>query len=442
MTYDPSAGAVTITGLTVRDVRFPTSADLDGSDAMNLDPDYSAAYVELHTDSDLVGTALVFTIGRGNEVVATALRAFESHVVGRSISGNSADLTRLSQDLLGDSQLRWLGPEKGVVHMATGAIVNAAWDLASRMADKPLWKFIADLTPEELVGCIDFRYLTDALTPEAALALLRRAEPGKALRQQELLDRGYPAYTTTPGWLGYSDDKMVRLAKEAVAEGFDLIKLKVGGDPDDDERRMKLAREAVGPDILIATDANQRWDVDAAVTWMSRLAPYDPYWIEEPTSPDDILGHAEIRRQLSPIKVATGEHVQNRVIVKQMFQSNAVDVFQLDAARVGGINELIAILVLAAAFDIPVCPHAGGVGLCEMVQHLSMADFVAISGSMASRRIEYVDHLHEHFVEPVRIRDGRYLAPAEPGFGAAMHEASLSAYDFQTGAVWTTRSDR
>lgn len=420
----------TITAVDVHDIRFPTSADLDGSDAMNPDPDYSAAYVQLRTDCDLVGTALVFTIGRGNDVVATAIEAFVPMVVGRDIDGGVAGLTALSRDLQGDSQLRWLGPEKGVVHMAAGALVNAAWDLAARMSGDPLWRFVARLSPEELVGCIDFRYLTDALTPEAAFTLLRDRLSGRAEREKLLVENGYPAYTTTPGWLGYSDDKMVRLARAAVAEGFDMIKLKVGLDPDADERRMRLAREAVGPDVRVAIDANQRWDVDDAVVWIRRLAPSDPYWVEEPTSPDDVLGHAEIRRRVAPIRIATGEHVHNRVMVKQLLQSRAIDVFQLDAARVGGINELIAILVLAASYDVPVCPHAGGVGLCEMVQHLAMADFVAISGSMAGRRIEYVDHLHEHFVDPVRIRDGAYVAPMSSGFGAVMHDDTLERFTF------------
>jgi L-fuconate dehydratase len=425
----------------VRDIRFPTSEHLDGSDAMNKDPDYSATYVELHTDSGVVGTSLVFTIGRGNEIVAAAVRAYSYLVVGRELDGSAAALTRLSRDLNDDSQLRWLGPEKGVAHMAVGALVNAAWDLAARQAAQPLWRFIASLSPAEIVDCIDFRYLTDAMTREQALTLLEKQEPTRAERMDQLLASGYPAYTTSPGWLGYSDEKMTRLAVAAVSAGFDMIKLKVGANVDDDERRMKLAREAVGPDILIGTDANQRWDVADAITWMSRLAPYDPYWIEEPTAPDDALGHATIRRGVHPVRVATGEHAHSRVLVKQLIQAEAIDVFQLDVARVGGINELLAILLLCAIHDIPVCPHAGGVGLCEMVQHLSMADFVAVSGTTRERRVEFVDHLHEHFVVPAVVSDGRYVTPTAPGMGAAIHPASLDAYEFPHGSVWAKKGN-
>ncbi|PKV91129.1 L-fuconate dehydratase [Amycolatopsis echigonensis] len=426
-----------IVAMEVRDVRFPTSRDLDGSDAMNPDPDYSAAYVELHTDAGPDGYGLAFTIGRGNDVQAAAIRALAPHVVGRDVPEDAEALGALSRALVGDSQFRWLGPEKGVSHMAIGAIVNAAWDLAARRAGLPLWKFASRMTPEELVSLVDFRYLSDALTEEEALDILRAAEPGKAERIAKLEAEGYRAYSTSAGWLGYSDAKLVRLAEQAVADGFEMIKLKVGGNLEDDVRRMKLARETVGADIRIAVDANQRWDVATAVSWMTALAPFDPYWIEEPTSPDDVLGHAAIAKALAPIKVATGEHVQNRVVFKQLLQAGSIDVLQLDAARVGGVNENLAILLLAAKFGVPVCPHAGGVGLCELVRHLSMFDFVAVSGLDEDRSIEWVDHLHDHFTDPAVVRGGRYLAPTAPGFSARMHDATLRRFSFPDGPEWT-----
>ncbi|ROQ73798.1 L-fuconate dehydratase [Streptomyces sp. ADI92-24] len=434
----------TVTDFEVHDIRFPTSEQLDGSDAMNPDPDYSAAYVVLRTDAadsagdGVEGHGFCFTIGRGNEVMAAAIQALAPYVVGRPVPRTAADLGALYRDLTHDSQLRWLGPEKGVMHMAAGAVVNAAWDLAAKRAGRPVWQFLAEMTPEELVSLVDFRYLSDALTPEEALAILRAAEPGRAERAERLRAEGYPAYTTSPGWLGYSDDKLVRLAKEAVADGFTQIKLKVGGDLDDDVRRLGLAREAVGADVRIAVDANQRWDVADAVEWMTALAPYDPHWIEEPTSPDDILGHAAVRAG-QPVKVATGEHVANRVVFKQLLQAGAVDFVQIDAARVAGVNENLAILLLAAKYGVPVCPHAGGVGLCELVQHLSMFDYVAVSGTWEDRVIEYVDHLHEHFADPTVIDSGRYRAPASPGFSARMLPGSIAAHRYPEGPVWQAR---
>ncbi|CAL9332069.1 L-fuconate dehydratase [Streptomyces sp. enrichment culture] len=427
-----------IVSLDVEDVRFPTSRELDGSDAMNPDPDYSAAYVVLRTDDGPDGHGFAFTIGRGNDVQCAAIGLLAGHVVGRDVEAVCADLGGFSRSLLADSQLRWLGPEKGVMHMAVGAVVNAAWDLAAKRAGLPVWQLLARMTPEQIVGLVDFRYLTDALTPDEALELLRAAEPGRSERAALLAEEGYPAYTTSPGWLGYDDDKLARLAREAVEEGFDLIKLKVGADLEDDVRRLAVAREAVGPDVRIAIDANQRWSVPEAVPWLTRLAEFDPCFIEEPTSPDDVLGHAAIRRAVAPMRVATGEHVQNRVVFKQLLQAGAIDVLQLDATRVAGINENVAVLLLAAKFGVPVYPHAGGVGLCELVQHLSMFDFVAVSGSMADRSIEYVDHLHEHFAVPVRMRGGRYLPPADPGSGAEILEASRRAHRYPGGAVWRT----
>ncbi|WP_328552136.1 enolase C-terminal domain-like protein [Streptomyces sp. NBC_00358] len=427
-----------ITAVDTYDIRFPTSRELDGSDAMNPDPDYSAAYVVLRTDAadGAEGHGFAFTIGRGNDVQVAAIDALRGHVVGRSVDELCADPGSLSRDLVGDSQLRWLGPEKGVMHMAIGAVVNAGWDLAARRAGKPLWRLLADADPAWLVGQVDFRYLTDALTPKEALELLRRGREGAAERAAALRARGYPAYTTSPGWLGYSDEKLTRLAAEAVAGGFRQIKLKVGADLADDVRRCRVARAAVGPDIRIAIDANQRWDVDEAITWTNALAEFGPYWIEEPTSPDDILGHAAVRRAVAPVKVATGEHAQNRVVFKQLLQAGSVDIVQIDAARVGGVNENLAILLLAAKFGVPVCPHAGGVGLCELVQHLSMFDFVALSGTTDDRVIEYVDHLHDHFAEPVVIRDGHYTAPTAPGFSAAMRPGSVAEFTYPGGTFW------
>ncbi|MGB3764808.1 MAG: enolase C-terminal domain-like protein [Ornithinimicrobium sp.] len=424
-----------VTSLDISDIRFPTSRELDGSDAMNPDPDYSAAYVRVRCDDDSEGDGFVFTIGRGNEVVVAALQALTPLLVGRGVGGPH-ELAETARALLHDSQLRWLGPEKGVMHMAIGAVLNALWDRQSRAAGVPLWEHLSSLSPEEIVDQVDFRYLSDALDRDQALDLLRAAEPGRDERIRLLRAEGYPAYTTSPGWLGYSDQKMVRLAEEAVADGFSQIKLKVGADLENDVRRLKLAREAVGPDIRIAIDANQRWDVEEAVNAVQRLSAWDPYWIEEPTSPDDVLAHAAIRRRVSPVKVATGEHGQNRVIFKQLLQAGAIDVLQLDSARVAGVNENIAIILLAARFGVPLCPHAGGVGLCELVQHLSMFDFVAVSGSMENRVIEYVDHLHEHFVEPAVVRGGRYQVPTAPGFSSRMHDASQSRFSFPNGAAW------
>ncbi|QNN82531.1 fuconate dehydratase [Brachybacterium sp. Z12] len=422
--------------LRVSDVRFPTSRAFDGSDAMNPDPDYSAAYVELVTDAGDSGHGLVFTIGRGNDVQVAAINALRDHLLGRDVEATLADLGGLSRELVGDSQLRWLGPEKGVMHMAIGAVVNAAWDLRARREDKPLWLLLAELTPEQIVDLVDFRYLTDALTRGEALELLERAASTKEARIAALKQEGIPAYTTSAGWLGYSDEKLVRLLHEARDEGFEMVKLKVGADVDEDVRRMRIARETMGSDFPIAVDANQRWDVADAVEWLERLAPYDPAFIEEPTSPDDILAHAAIRKAVAPLRVATGEQMQNRVIAKQLLQAEAIDVLQIDASRVGGVNENIAILLLAAKFGIPVCPHAGGVGLCEMVQHLAFFDAAAIGAEDPRRFVEYVDHLHEHFTDPVTVESGHYRAPSRPGASAEMHPGSIADHLFPDGPVW------
>jgi L-fuconate dehydratase len=421
-----------VTGFETLDIRFETSALLDGSDAMNPDPDYSAAYLRVSTDAPdgLEGHSFVFTIGRGNDVQAAAIEAVAHRVIGRDVEAVLDDLGGFWREFVHDSQLRWLGPEKGVMHMAIGAVVNAFWDLKAKRAGLPLWQLLARMTPEQLVDLVDFRYLSDALTREDALAILRAAEPGRAEREAELLATGYPGYTTTPGWLGYPDDKLRRLAREAVDEGFQQIKLKVGDRLEDDLRRLRIARDEVGPDIRIAIDANQRWDRDQAIEWIRALEPFDLAWVEEPTSPDDVLAHAAIARAVSPIRIATGEHAMSRVLFKQLLQAGGAAIVQIDSTRVAGVNENIAILLLAAKFGVPVCPHAGGVGLCEAVQHFSMFDFVAVSGSQEGRMIEYTKHLHEHFVTPVELSGGRYRAPLAAGIGMEMLPESLSAHRF------------
>jgi L-fuconate dehydratase len=425
-----------MTGFDTSDLRFPTSTLLAGSDAMNPDPDYSAAYLTITTDAGEEGSGFVFTIGRGNDVQVAAIDALAPYVLGIDVDVAASDLGEFSRRLVHDSQLRWLGPEKGVMHMAIGAVVNAVWDLAAKRAGMPLWEFLSTMSVDQIVDLVDFRYLTDALTPSAARDLLTDALPGRVGRAADLRDSGFPAYTTEPGWHGYSDEKLARLAAEAVADGFRQIKLKVGADLADDLRRLRIAREVVGPGVRIAVDANQRWDIDSATEWIRQLEPFEPAWVEEPTSPDDILAHAAIRKNIAPIRVATGEHVQNRVVFKQLLQAQAIDVLQIDATRVGGVNENVAILLLAARFGIPVCPHAGGVGLCELVQHLSMFDYVAVSGSQEDRMIEHAAHLHEHFVYPAVVEGGRYRAPTAPGFSADMHRSSVDIYRFPDGAHW------
>ena len=426
-----------VTGFKTVDVRFPTSRGLDGSDAMNQDPDYSAAYLVLETDEPgLSGHGLVFTIGRGNDLQCAAIDLLAGYAVGRDVDDLAKTMGAFARSLVRDSQMRWLGPEKGVTHMAAGAVINAAWDLVSKHAKKPLWKYLSDLSPAEIVELVDFRYITDLITPAQALELLEKAAVGKESREKELVRDGLPAYTTTPGWLGYTDEKMVRLAKQAVADGFTLIKMKCGVSLEDDKRRLKLAREAIGPDVRLAIDANQVWDVPVAIEWINSLGDVNLHWVEEPTNPDDVVGHAAIAKAIAPVRVATGEHVANRVIFKQMLQSNSLSFLQIDASRVAGVNENIAMLLMAAKLGIPVCPHAGGVGLCEMVQHLAMFDFIAVGGEHPDRVVEFVDHLHEHFVVPTKIERARYMAPSLPGAGAEMFEKSVADYTYPTGKEW------
>ena len=440
----------TITGVEITDVRFPTSVTADGSDAMNADADYSAVYVVLHTDGTdpgpdgssvpLAGHGLTFTIGRGTDVVALAARHQAELLVGRDVDEVVGDMGATYRALTADSQLRWLGPEKGVVHLSLAAVLNAAWDLVARRAGKPLWRLLVDMTPEQLVDVADLRYLSDALTRDEALAILKAREPGRQERLAHLERTGYPVYTTSAGWLGYSDDKLRRLCQEAVDAGYQHVKLKVGADLAEDVRRLTIAREVLGPDRNLMIDANQVWDVPQAIEWMRELARFDPLWIEEPTSPDDILGHAAVRRAVAPIGVATGEHCHNRVMFKQLFQAEAIDYCQLDTGRLASVHEIVAVLLLAAKFGVPVCPHAGGVGLCEMVQHVSVLDYVAIGGDLTGRVTEYVDHLHEHFTDPCVVADRgagtAYVLPSRPGYSTQMYEESLDRFRFPHGTYW------
>ena len=429
----------TITDLQIVDLRFPTSRELDGSDAMNPDPDYSAAYVILKTDhpDGHEGHGLTFTIGRGNDIVAKAIEVMGYLLKGRPLEVFFEDMGAFWRHITGDSQLRWLGPEKGVIHLATAAVVNAVWDLYAKIEGRPLWKLVSEMSPEALVRSIDFTYLTDAITPGEALERLQDKAQGKKQRIALMEAEGYPAYTTSAGWLGYSDEKIRRLCREAVAEGWNHVKMKVGANLDDDIRRASIIREEIGPDRKLMMDANQKWDVPRAIEWMQALRVFNPWWIEEPTSPDDVLGHLAIKKAIAPIQVATGEHCQNRVIFKQLMQAGALDFVQIDSCRLGGVNEVLSVLLLADKFNLPVCPHAGGVGLCEYVQHLSMIDYVAISGKLENRVIEYVDHLHEHFLDPVRIINARYQAPQKPGYSIDVKPDTLRDYAFPGGIIWS-----
>lgn len=418
-----------IISLQTHDLRFPTSRFLDGSDAMNPDPDYSAAYVILGTDHPrgLEGHGFTFTIGRGNELCVAAIEAFRPFIQGKSLQSMVSDMALFWRSLAGDSQLRWVGPEKGVIHLALAAVINAIWDLWAKVEGKPVWKLVADLAPEQIVSLIDFRHLKDALSAEEALEILKQLQPTRADREAQLLREGYPAYTTSAGWLGYADDKLRRLCREGVARGWQAFKIKVGRNLEEDQRRCAIMRQEIGPERRLMIDANQVWEVDEAIEWVQALREFNPWWIEEPLSPDDILGHAQVARAVRPIRVATGEHAHNRVMFKQFLKADAIDVVQVDACRLGGLNEVLAVLLLAAKFGKPVCPHAGGVGLCEYVQHISMIDFIAVSGRFDQTMIEHAVHLHEHFIDPIRIENGRYLAPQLPGYSAQIKLDSIAA---------------
>ena len=430
-----------ITEMEVIDVRFPTSSRLDGSDAMNVDPDYSAAYVVIRSDGrrSLEGHGFTFTIGRGTEVVVAAIRALEGFVVGRELNDIFGDMGAFARGLVRDTQLRWIGPEKGAIHMATAAVLNAVWDMFAKSQGRPLWKLLSEMSPESIADLIDFRYIDDVMDRNDAVAILKKREPTRNRRRAELARSGYPAYTTSAGWLGYSDRKLRGLCRSAVADGWQMLKIKVGSDLADDQRRMRIVRDEIGPNRLLAVDANQAWGVSEAIEWTLALASFDPYWVEEPTSPDDILGLAAISRAVAPTLIASGEHVHNRVMFKQLLQSGGLGICQVDACRLAGVNEVVAVLLMAAKFGVPVCPHAGGVGLCELVQHISAFDFIAVSGSLDGRVIEYVDHLHQHFVDPVRISFGRYLLPEAPGYSAELHRSSLRRYRFPDGPAWNER---
>ncbi len=425
-----------ITGLTMRDVRAPTSRTLAGSDAMHTDPDYSAAYVVLETDGPLRGHGMTFTLGRGNEVVLAAVRALVPQVVGMTLDDIRGDMGAFWQRLTSESQLRWIGPEKGVIHLATAAITNAAWDLWAKAEDKPVWKLVVDMKPEQIASCIDWRYLSDALTRDEAIEMLRAKQATRAAREAEMLRDGYPAYITSAGWLGYPDEKVRALCRESRAAGWTRFKMKVGRNSGDNVRRAALMREEIGEDALLMVDANQAWDVGEAIEFVNALQPYRPLWIEEPTSPDDVLGHAAIRRAVKPIGVATGEHAHNRVMFKQLLQAGAIDFLQMDNCRLGGLNEVLAVLLLAAKFGVPVCPHAGGIGLCEYGQHVSLIDYIVVSGSLENRMLEFADHLHQHFVEPIVVRNGRYMPPTASGFSIEMLPESLAAMEWPNGSEW------
>lgn len=401
-----------------------------GSDAMNPDPDYSVSYVTLHTDEGFVGHGYTFTIGRGNDLCVAAVEVLAAKLVGETLTDPIADLARLPDLLTSDSQIRWIGPENGVVRMATAAVVNALWDLCSRVSGKPLWKFLIDMTPTQVVSVIDWRYLSDALTPDEAMTLIESRRSGLTAREELLVNCGHPAYTTEPGWLGYSDDSMVALLTQALDRGFRHVKIKVGRDLAEDRRRLQLVRDVVGPDVGVAVDANQAWDVPEAIAWIESLAEFDLAWVEEPTSPDDILGHAQIARAVAPTRIATGEMCQNRVMFKQFLAADAMQVCQIDACRVAGVNENLAIILMAAKAEVPVVPHAGGCGLSEAVQHLAMFDFVALGGpgSLDGRLLEWADHLHEHFVTPATIADGSYVTPTAPGASTEMLTSSIERY--------------
>ncbi len=425
-----------ITNVRVIDLRFPTSREQIGSDAVNKDPDYSAAYCILETDQGLNGYGLTFTLGRGTELCVQAVRYLSRYVIGRTIASIADDFAAFSRCLTDDSQFRWLGPEKGVIHLATAALINAVWDLYARTQEKPVWQLLASMEPEQIASAIDFRYISDALTREEAVALLSERRAGIDSRLQRLKTDGYPAYTTSVGWFGFSDEKVERLCDEALAEGWTHFKLKVGGAPTEDLRRARLVREKIGPSRKLMMDANQKWDVEEAIVRTRELAVVDPWWMEEPTSPDDILGHARIRREVPGVRIATGEHCHNRVIFKQLMQAGAIDVCQIDSCRLGGVNENLAVILMAAKFNVPVCPHAGGVGLCEYVQHLSAFDYLCVSGSMEDRVIEFVDHLHEHFVDPVQIRNGHYFLPEKPGYSIEIYPETLNDFSYPDGKVW------
>ena len=430
-----------ILDLHVRDIRFPTSDHLHGSDAIHLDPDYSCAYVTLLTDQpDLEGHGITFTLGRGTELCVAAIETFKHFVVGQTLASIVGDFGTFWHRICNESQLRWLGPERGLIHMSVAAIINAIWDLYAKVEGKPVWKLIADMSPREIVDCIDFHHITDVLTRDDALEILEGNQATKLEREQELFEIGLPAYTSSAGWIGYDDTYRRQQCQKYLDSGFRWFKMKVGADLADDIHRATVVREEIGDECHLMMDANQVWDVDQAIEHMRQLAKFRPVWIEEPTSPDDILGHAKIAKALDPIGVACGECVSNRIMFKQFLMAGGMQFCQIDSCRVGGVNELLAIMLLAQKFRVPVCPHAGGVGLCNYVQHLAAINYLVISPSLENVVLEFSDHLHEHFVDRLVIKDARYRLPTMPGYSITMHADSLEQYQFPGGSVWRNRS--
>ncbi|XP_034835915.1 mitochondrial enolase superfamily member 1-like [Maniola hyperantus] len=434
----PSRDGLKITQIDVKDVRFPTSLGGHGSDALHTDPNYSCAYVTTSTEKGKQGYGLTFTCGRGTEIVVLTVRAMKKFIVGRNAADIFADFAGFWRAITNDSQMRWLGPEKGVVHLAVAAILNSLWDLWARLENKPLWRLLVDLTPEELVSTIDFRYITDVITKDEAIQLLKVKLAGKEERVKQLLEKGYPAYTTQVGWMGYSDELVKELCNKYLSLGFKHFKVKVGLNLEDDIRRCSAVRKYIGDDKILMVDANQAWSVGEAIEWMKKLAPLKPMWIEEPTSPDDVLGHAAISQALKPygIGVATGEMCANRVMFKQFLQSGGMQYCQIDSARIGGVNEILSVYLMAKKLKVKVCPHAGGVGLCEMVQHLQLWDYACVSGTMEGRLIEYVDQQHEHFYDPCVVENARYLAPKVPGYSTKMFPETLQKFSYPKGSEW------
>ncbi len=428
---------ITVTDATVTDLRFPTSRNLDGSDAMNPDPDYSAAYLRLATsESALTGHGFVFTIGRGNDIQAAAVGAVAQRLVGRDVDGLVEDPGAVNRELSWDSQLRWLGPDKGVMHMAIGAVMSAVWDLRARREGRPLWSALAALEPAEIVDLVDWTYIADFVDPGRAREVLEDRRPEREARIDEFRRDGLAAYATTPGWLGYSDEKLVRLCHEAVADGFTTIKLKVGADVGDDRRRLRLAREAVGPDVAIAVDANQRWSVPEAIAAIGELREFDLRWVEEPTHPDDVVGHAAIAEAVRPVPIATGEMLASPTLAKQLIQLGGVQILQIDATRMGGPHDLLASVLMAAAAGVDVIPHAGGVGLCEAVQHIAFFNAICVAADTRGLSLEYVDHLHEHFTDPVEVSNGRYRLPTRPGASTEFQPGTELTFGYPDGAEW------
>ncbi|XP_055625030.1 mitochondrial enolase superfamily member 1-like isoform X2 [Toxorhynchites rutilus septentrionalis] len=425
-----------ITTLEAKDIRWPTSLGAHGSDAMHTDPDYSCVYVTINTEEGIYGNGLTFTLGRGTDIVLLAVNSMKRMVEQRTTESIFQNFALFWRELTSESQLRWIGPEKGVTHLAVAAIINALWDLWGKIRGLPVWKLLTEMEPEELVSTIDFRYITDAITREEAINILKENRAGTRTRMNELMKTGYPAYTTQVGWLGYSDDTIRALCRKYLQAGFTAFKIKVGQNLENDIKRCRLVREEIGWNNTLMVDANQIWDVNEAIEWMKNLKHFKLLWIEEPTSPDDILGHKKIADALN-IGVATGEMCCNRVMFKQFIQSQAFEFCQIDSARIGGVNEILAVYLMAKKFNVKVCPHAGGVGLCEMVQHLQLWDYTSVSCTMDKRMIEFVDQQHEQFVHPARIyANACYIPPSAPGYSTELKPEAVSMFEYPVGSEW------